>query len=51
MEQMRLYMWAGHIVVNIGDALQLWSEGLLKSVFHRVRLPHPEEYQGKHKLM
>lgn len=36
----------GHIVVNVGDPLQLWSEGVLKSNYHRVRLPRPNEPQG-----
>ena len=35
----------GCITVNIGDPLQLWSDGLLKSNFHRVRMPHPDEPQ------
>ena len=38
---------AGHIVVNIGDALERWSEGVLQSNFHRVRQPHPNEPQGR----
>lgn len=35
----------GCITVNIGDPLQLWSDGLLKSNYHRVRMPTPEEPQ------
>ncbi|DBA78273.1 TPA: hypothetical protein ACH3X2_008221 [Trebouxia sp. C0005] len=37
---------AGAITVNIGDALQYWSDGRLKSTFHRVRMPRKDEYQG-----
>ena len=29
----------GCISVNIGDPLQFWSDGLLKSNYHRVRPP------------
>lgn len=36
----------GNIVVNIGDMLMYWSDDKLKSTFHRVRLPFPEENQG-----
>lgn len=36
----------GAITVNIGDALQYWSDGTLKSTFHRVRMPNAEEYQA-----
>ena len=35
----------GCITVNIGDALQAYSDGLLKSNFHRVRMPKPDEPQ------
>ena len=35
----------GAITVNIGDALQYWSDGRLKSTFHRVRMPRNDEYQ------
>ena len=35
----------GCITVNIGDTLQLWSDGVLKSNFHRVRMPQPHELQ------
>ena len=37
----------GCITVNIGDPLQLWSDGLLKSNYHRVRMPYPDEPQVK----
>lgn len=33
----------GCIVVNVGDALQAWSDGILKSNYHRVRMPEPGE--------
>lgn len=33
----------GCIIVNIGDTLQYWSDGLFKSNFHRVRLPREGE--------
>ncbi|KAH7911313.1 hypothetical protein BJ138DRAFT_1150934 [Hygrophoropsis aurantiaca] len=36
----------GHIVCNIGDQLMRWSDDRLKSTFHRVRLPRPDEKQG-----
>ncbi|KAK9823692.1 hypothetical protein WJX72_004661 [[Myrmecia] bisecta] len=36
----------GAITINIGDALQYWSDDRLKSTFHRVRMPRPEEYKG-----
>lgn len=35
----------GAITVNIGDALQYWTDGRLKSTFHRVRMPNKDEYQ------
>jgi isopenicillin N synthase-like dioxygenase len=35
----------GCITVNIGDALQAYSDGMLKSNFHRVRMPKPDEPQ------
>ena len=35
----------GCITVNIGDALQYWSDDRLKSTFHRVRVPRKEEFQ------
>lgn len=35
----------GAITVNIGDQLMWWSDDRLKSTFHRVRVPGPEEYQ------
>ena len=33
----------GCIVVNVGDSLQAWSDGILKSNYHRVRMPNPGE--------
>ena len=36
----------GAITVNIGDALQYWSDGRLKSTYHRVRMPRAEEFQA-----
>ena len=33
----------GCIVVNVGDSLQAWSDGILKSNYHRVRMPKPGE--------
>ena len=33
----------GCITVNIGDALQIYSDGLLKSNYHRVRMPEAGE--------
>ncbi|EIE19386.1 Clavaminate synthase-like protein [Coccomyxa subellipsoidea C-169] len=33
----------GCITVNVGDPLQFWSDGLLKSNYHRVRMPKPGE--------
>ena len=36
----------GAITVNIGDALQYWTDGRLKSTFHRVRMPRKDEYQA-----
>ena len=50
-EAMRSGLWVpcdpvpGAITVNIGDALQYWSDGRLKSTFHRVRMPRKDEYQ------
>ncbi len=35
----------GCITVNIGDPLQIWSDGVLKSNYHRVRMPGPDEPQ------
>jgi hypothetical protein len=35
----------GCITVNVGDSLQLWSDGVLKSNYHRVRMPEPGEPQ------
>ncbi|KAK6461679.1 hypothetical protein DFJ63DRAFT_314309 [Scheffersomyces coipomensis] len=36
----------GDIVVNIGDMLMSWSDDVLKSNFHRVRLPTADENQS-----
>ena len=33
----------GCITVNVGDPLQFWSDGLLKSNYHRVRMPKEGE--------
>lgn len=35
----------GTITINIGDALQYWSDDRLKSTFHRVRVPKEGEYK------
>ena len=35
----------GAITVNIGDALQYWSDGQLRSTYHRVRMPRKDENQ------
>lgn len=40
----------GAITINIGDALQYWSDDRLRSTFHRVRVPGPDEYQVSRKL-
>ncbi len=37
---------AGVITCNIGDMLMRWSDDLLKSTLHRVRMPSAEENQG-----
>ncbi len=34
----------GAITINIGDSLQYWSDGALKSTYHRVRCPTAEDY-------
>ncbi|WP_046111739.1 isopenicillin N synthase family dioxygenase [Aquincola tertiaricarbonis] len=34
------------ITCNIGDMLMRWSDDQLKSNFHRVKNPRPDEYQG-----
>lgn len=50
-EAMKTGMWhscdpvAGAITINIGDALQYWSDDRLKSTFHRVRVPNDHEYK------
>ncbi|KAK4051331.1 hypothetical protein OIV83_002815 [Microbotryomycetes sp. JL201] len=36
----------GALLVNIGDALELWSGAKFKSTLHRVRLPTPLPQQG-----
>ena len=35
----------GAVTVNIGDAFQYWSDGRLRSTYHRVRMPRDDEYQ------
>ena len=37
----------GAITCNLGDALQYWTDGRLKSTYHRVRVPRPGEYAGE----
>lgn len=50
-EAMKTGLWhpcdpvAGTITVNIGDALQYWSDDRLKSTFHRVQVPKGNEYK------
>ncbi len=34
------------VTCNIGDMLMRWSDDQLKSNFHRVKNPRPDEYQG-----
>ena len=34
----------GAITINIGDSLQYWSDGALKSTYHRVRCPTAGDY-------
>lgn len=36
----------GIITCNIGDMLMRWSDDLLQSTLHRVRMPKPGEYDG-----
>ena len=36
----------GVITCNIGDMMMRWSDDLLPSTLHRVRMPKPDEYQG-----
>ena len=35
----------GAITVNIGDALQYWTDDVLQSTYHRVRVPRADEYK------
>ena len=50
-EAMKTGLWhscdpvPGTITINIGDALQYWSDDRLKSTFHRVRVPKENEYK------
>lgn len=50
-EAMKTGLWQscdpvpGTITVNIGDALQYWSDDRLKSTFHRVRVPRGNDYK------
>ena len=50
-EAMKTGLWhpcdpvQGTITINIGDALQYWSDDRLKSTFHRVRVPKEHEYK------
>ena len=37
----------GALTCNLGDALQLMTGGALKSTYHRVRAPRPQEWQGE----
>ncbi|DBA67695.1 TPA: hypothetical protein ACH3X2_001286 [Trebouxia sp. C0005] len=56
-EAMKTGLWqacdpvAGAITINIGDALQYWSDDRLKSTFHRVRVPKEHEYKGERHSM
>lgn len=34
---------AGCFTVNVGDVLSRWTDGELKSTYHRVRAPRPED--------
>lgn len=36
----------GTVTCNIGDMLMRWSDDLLPSTLHRVRMPRPGEYDG-----
>jgi isopenicillin N synthase-like dioxygenase len=36
----------GGIICNVGDALQFWSKGYLKSTIHRVVRPPPDQVDG-----
>jgi isopenicillin N synthase-like dioxygenase len=37
---------AGTVTCNIGDMLMRWSDDVLPSTLHRVRMPRPDEYLG-----
>ena len=36
----------GAITCNLGDALQYWTDGRIKSTYHRVRVPRAGEFMG-----
>ena len=36
----------GAITCNLGDALQYWTDGRIKSTYHRVRVPRAAEFMG-----
>ena len=36
----------GALVVNVGDLLEIWSDGRVRSNYHRVRQPAGAEAQG-----
>lgn len=35
----------GAITVNLGDLLMYWTDDVVMSNYHRVRVPRPDEYQ------
>ena len=41
----------GCLTVNIGDGLTRWTDGLLKSTYHRVRTPGPGENLVRHQQL